>query len=219
MKSISEQEYEKLTANGKVLEVHENNPKVLSLPDNRYFKAFFHKSWFSGSHIISRASKFARNANKLKQKGITTIDIEDVFKLKRPTRHCVVYQGVSGITLRQALESSPQDTALCQQVGSYIAELHDKGIMFRSLHLGNVIVMPNQALALIDISDMQVNRTALSRWERERNFLHVLRYREDKDLLDLEAFSKGYQQEDQSQQFSGEDLLQLLQQTLPKAER
>ncbi len=219
MKSKSEQEYEELTGTGKVLEVHENIPKVIALSNNRYFKAFFHKSWFSGSHIVSRADKFARNANKLKQKGITTISIENVFKLKKPTRHCVVYQGVPGTTLRQALERSPRNASLCQQVGNYIAELHAKGIMFRSLHLGNVIVMPDNSLALIDISDMQVKHAALNRWQRERNFLHVLRYREDKDLLDLEAFCKGYQQGDQSQQFNGEGLLQLLQQTLPKAER
>ncbi len=219
MKYLSENNYQQLIADGSLIEEDGNGPKVIGLKNDRYFKAFYHKSWFSGSHFVSRANKFARNARALQQKGITTVSIEDVFKLKNPTRHCVVYQGVPGITLRQALQDSPRDASLCQQVGNYIAELHAKGIMFRSLHLGNVIVMPNQALALIDISDMQIKRKALSRWERERNFLHVLRYREDKDLLDLEAFSKGYQQGDQSQQFSGESLLPLLQQTLPKAER
>lgn len=219
MKTLSELEYQQLTADGEVIEKHENTPKVIALPDNRYFKAFFHKSWFSASHFISRAQKFADNATKLKQCGIITVDIDQVFSVDSPKRHCVVYEGVPGITLRQALSEKPCDKVLCHQIGEYIAELHNKGVIFRSLHLGNAIVMPDGNLALIDISDMTVRNYPLLRSQRMRNFLHVMRYRQDKDLLDLDSFAEGYLAADRKHKFTLAALKEILEQTLPKAER
>lgn len=219
MKRLSEQQYQSLIAGGHVLEKDGNGPKVITLGDERYFKAFYHKSWFSASHFISRAQKFANNAEKLKQKGVTTVETEQVFKLDNPKRHCVVYKGVPGITVRQALKEQPRDSELSRKVGAYVAQLQTKGVLFRSLHLGNIIVMPNGELALIDISDMTVHSFALIRWQRKRNFLHILRYRNDKDLLDLEAFQQGYIAADPQQTFADNELLPILEKTLPKAER
>lgn len=219
MKRLSEQQYQSLIADGKILEKDGNGPKVIALGDERYFKAFYHKSWFSASHFISRAQKFADNAHKLKQKGVITVDTEQVFKLDNPARHCVVYTGVPGKTVRQALKEQPKDSALSRKVGAYVAQLQAKGVLFRSLHLGNIIVMPDGELALIDISDMTVHPFALIRWQRKRNFLHILRYRGDIDILDLETFKEGYMTADPQKAFGDNELLAILKSTLPKAER
>ncbi len=79
--------------------------------------------------------------------------------------------------------------------------------------------MPDGKLALIDISDMTVRNYSLLRSQRMRNFLHVMRYRQDKDLLDLQSFAEGYQAADSKQKFSLATLKDILEQTLPKAER
>ena len=65
-----------------------------------------------------------------------------------------------------------------------VAKLHAEGVLFRSLHFGNVLVTPDQDLALIDIVDMSFRRSgSLSTPERIRNFAHIGRYTEDRTLF------------------------------------
>jgi len=81
-------------------------------------------------------------------------------------------------------------------LGSLIAELHDKGVYFRSLHLGNVVQNEAGQIGLIDISDMTCGDTSLGRLKRARNFQHLFRYRQDVSSLapHRAAFIKGYTQ-------------------------
>jgi hypothetical protein len=65
-----------------------------------------------------------------------------------------------------------------------VAKLHAEGVLFRSLHFGNVLVTPEQDLALIDIVDMSFRRNSgLSTQQRIRNFAHIDRYVEDRTLF------------------------------------
>ena len=76
-----------------------------------------------------------------------------------------------------------------------IARLHERGVYFRSLHLGNVVQTPQGELGLIDIADMKTQRRALGRTQRKRNFAHMLRYAEDRQWLLADEggeLSEGY---------------------------
>jgi hypothetical protein len=165
---------------------------VARLSHDRYLTLFYHQSWFSMSRLVSRAQRLAANAARLQRRGIRTVTIERVFRLTHPVRNGVVYQGVAGITARDALRQSADRATLSRELGACIAQLHERGVLFRSLHMGNIIVQPDGALALIDIADLRTHWFSLNRWQRRRNFHHVLRYAKDKELLDLAAFSAGY---------------------------
>ena len=73
---------------------------------------------------------------------------------------------------------------MIEQFGCFVAKLHAEGVLFRSLHFGNVLVTPEHDLALIDIVDISFRRRGpLYRLQRIRNFTHIARYTEDRQLF------------------------------------
>jgi tRNA A-37 threonylcarbamoyl transferase component Bud32 len=97
--------------------------------------------------------------------------------------------------LRQLLDDPDSGDNLRSQLGTFIAQLHEKGIYFRSAHLGNVVLTPEGHLGLIDIADMRTYRRPLRKAQRIRNFKHMLRYKEDRAWLlgnANDAFAKAY---------------------------
>ncbi len=67
--------------------------------------------------------------------------------------------------------------------GAFMATLHERGIYFRSAHLGNIVLTPEHQLGLIDIADMRVYRRPLRKTLRLRNFKHMVRYPQDRQWL------------------------------------
>ena len=66
----------------------------------------------------------------------------------------------------------------------FFAELHDKGVFFRSIHLNNVIVSDDSnKLGLIDFADMKISSKGLSSAMRLRNFKHLTRYKADQESI------------------------------------
>ena len=65
-----------------------------------------------------------------------------------------------------------------------LADLHNKGVLFRSIHLNNVIVSDDAGvLGLIDFADMKIGKKSLSRDQRMRNFKHLTRYNVDQESI------------------------------------
>ena len=62
--------------------------------------------------------------------------------------------------------------------------LHDEGIYFRSLHLGNVVLTPQGELGLIDIADVRLHRGPLTRFWRKRNLRRMDGIASERDWLD-----------------------------------
>ena len=192
MKIIKNHELEKLIQSGKTIEKDLRGPKVVILAPDRYLKIFYQRDAISMARLLSRAKQFANNAVKLKKRGITTVGILDVFRTRNPRRDCVCYHGIPGDTVRTVLTEKPKDTELSKQLGRYVAQLHQAGVMFRSLHLGNIIQLSDGSFGLIDIADMRVNVFTLSKSQRKRNFQHVFRYEQDRELISLTNFETGY---------------------------
>lgn len=195
MKSITEPEFQKLITAGELLEKDGHGPKVIRLAEHRYLKVFYQKNLISLARVRSRAAQFVSNAAKLKKRGITTVGILDTFRVASPRRDCVLYHGIPGNTVRAQLSSTPKDPTLSLALGQYIAQLHSAGVMFRSLHFGNIIQLDNGEFGLIDIADMRVNLFTLTNWQRRRNFQHIFRYKQDADNLCIDSFVRGYQED------------------------
>jgi tRNA A-37 threonylcarbamoyl transferase component Bud32 len=193
MKSITQQELDKLIDAGDILEKDGWGVKVVRLTDDRYLKIFNRRPGISMAKIFPRSKQFARNAKNLKKRRITTVGIVEVFNVSDAEKDCVIYHGIPGDTLRDVFKTKPQDPELSKKAGAYIAQLHDAGVMFRSLHFGNIIVLADGSFGLIDIADMRVNVFPLHRGQRRRNFLHIFRYAIDLEVSDLEMFISGYE--------------------------
>jgi tRNA A-37 threonylcarbamoyl transferase component Bud32 len=183
---LSNREFDVLTQGARILEEDPLGLKVLRLPDARILKLFRRKRLLSSQLWAPHALRFDQNAKALLKRGIPTISVEQIFELPEMQLHAVLYNELPGTTLRQWLREHEGDEAraLTEKFGRFVAKLHAEGVLFRSLHFGNVLVTPDQDLALIDIVDMSFRRSgSLSTQERIRNFAHIGRYTEDRKLF------------------------------------
>lgn len=185
MQTLSATNYNNLRRNSHVVEADHYGDKVVCLENGHFLKLFRRKRLLSSELFVSYARRFAENARELEQRGIPTVSVLAIYRIPSVERIGVLYQPLEGCTLRVWLQacSDEQRLQLARDLGCFIAQLHDLGIYFRSLHLGNVLMMPDGCLGLIDISDMRCRRHRLGFSARLRNFHHMARYRDDMKLL------------------------------------
>ncbi|WP_146209374.1 lipopolysaccharide kinase InaA family protein [Coraliomargarita sinensis] len=131
-------------------------------------------------------TRFARNADLLKKREIPSVQVEATYRIPEIKRHAVLYGMLKGETFRDSMTdlNGHASHRMFEKLGGFIADLHDKGILFRSLHLGNVLVLSDGELALIDISDLSFRWFGpLSIKQRIRNFRHMDRRDVDRSAL------------------------------------
>ncbi|SDR80444.1 Lipopolysaccharide kinase (Kdo/WaaP) family protein [Halopseudomonas xinjiangensis] len=185
MKLLTRQTFENMRSGARVVEQDHYGEKVLLLSDGTYLKLFRRKSWFSKTAFYPPAKRFADNAWSLATLAIPCPAVLQTYRMTSPYRSVVHYVPLAGQTLRTLMKTADesQQRALLEGLGDFIALLHDKGVYFRSLHFGNIVLTPEQQFGLIDISDMRCLNRPLSVRMRRRNYEHLLRYQEDWDLL------------------------------------
>lgn len=181
MQRIDHNRYLELTRDAALIEADAHGDKVLRLANGNYLKLFRVKRFFSSARIFSYARRFVRNARLLAARGVRTVVVVATYDIPDLQRSAVCYQPLVGNTLRSIAASL--DAPAIQQLGAFVRALHDKGIYFRSLHLGNIVLTPDNQLGLIDISDLQVAWRPLSQRRRARNFRHLLRVASDRTAL------------------------------------
>ncbi len=181
--TMADAEYTRLQRGAKVLEADGRGAKVMSLADGRIMKLFRPRKTFTSARWFPRSLRFAKNAQTLQQLGIPTVS--DVICFKLPSQHFtgVLYQPLPGATLRQLGVAGLTTQGDYSQTGEFIAMLHQAGILFRSIHLGNVVKMADGQLGLIDIADLASQPWPLLKSQRQRNFRHLFRPDEDHDYL------------------------------------
>ncbi len=192
MKKLSKQGYLTLREGAKVIEADGHGDKVLLLADGTYLKLFRLKRLFSTALFSPYSKRFAKNAIKLAKLGVPTVTTIETYRIPSIRRTAVHYSPLTGTTLRRL--SGGIDMMLADKLGKFIRELHDKGIYFRSLHLGNIVLTPENRLGLIDISDMKICKRPLTEIQRTRNFQHCSRCPEDNEKMVscTDAFIAGY---------------------------
>lgn len=197
MKELTSQDYQSLTDDAQTIEFDLHGPKVLLLRDGSMLKLFRRKRLISSAMWYPYAQRFADNCQRLHELEVPCPEVLDVFRVREVTRDAVQYRPLEGITIRQLLSQEnerPDDEALRASIGSFVGELHEKGVFFRSLHLGNMIRMQDGKLGLIDVADMRFLGRSLSRISRSRNLAHMKRYERDAAwLLESDGFANAYQ--------------------------
>lgn len=175
-----------------VLEADRQGDKVLRLADGSMLKLFRRKRLLTSALWSPYARRFADNCRTLQERGIECPRIRQVYRIRSIERDAVHYDPLPGRTLRQLLgEEAPAD--LRARLGEFVARLHQNGIYFRSAHLGNVVLTPDNTLGLIDVADLRAYGKPLGKGLRLRNFKHMLRYRQDREwLLKDERFLEHY---------------------------
>ncbi len=197
MKSIGREEFDAMVRGAEVLLTDRDGPKVYRTPDGEIVKLLRIKRLISSNLLLPHAERFARNSAKLAAAGIACPEIRMIARVPHLKRQLVVYRELPGTSLRNALgdAAAERSASLIHATGAFIASLHERGVYFRSIHFGNILVTPDgPQFALIDFLDMRMMGGPLSLQRRIRNGKPIFRYREDRQsLLDhWRDFCDGY---------------------------
>lgn len=167
----------KMTTGASILEQDSFGPKVYRLNDGKMLKLFRRKRLFSSALLRPHSQRFCRNAAALQERGILTVKPLTLYRLDDPAWTAVLYNPLPGETLSQLLRDNDITwNALQPELALFINHLHESGVYFRSLHLGNIVRTPDGTLGLIDIADLQIHQHKLSRRLIERNREHFDKY-------------------------------------------
>ena len=177
-RTLNREDWESLVEKADLIEQDAFGPKVFDLNDGRMMKIFRVKRFWSSNLWSPFAKRFVRNTQRLRRLGIPTIQCRQHGSIPHLDRTYVIYERLPGQTLR---EVSELDGVL---LGTFFARLHDRGVYFRSCHLGNLLLLEHGELGLIDVLDMRFRKGGLSANERERNFRRLRSRSQDHKRLD-----------------------------------
>lgn len=180
---LRQEEFGAMQTGSKILEQDGRGAKVILLSDNTILKLFRRRATMSGGLIYSNARRFCRNAERLQQLKIPTVNIIKLYHFENSTDTAVLYEPLAGETVRDLLSDNRLTEQDCKNLGGFIARLHQLGVYFRSLHFGNVIKTNSGEFGLIDLSDMSIYWWSLQLHTRFRNFMRIQRYDSDMNGL------------------------------------
>lgn len=195
--TLTEEQLNRLLKTAHVIEEDGHGVKVAKLADGAYLKLFRRKRFLSTALWAPPSRRFASNARQLRLLGITAPAINKLIQIQSAKLDGVLYQPLPGDTLRnrwRILSDAERENEI-REFGTFLGRLHQLGVYFRSLHLGNVLRQPDGSFGLIDVSDMSISNDPLMPWKRRRNLTHMLRYSEDSGWLAVQhvsSLTEGY---------------------------
>ena len=199
MRIVPANELKQWLDEGEVLEQDGRGPKVLCRPDGQLLKIFRprRRLWFA--RLRPPALRFADHARRLADCSIAAPQISECFWLDRQQAiSACLYFPLPGQSLdRLYRENHSEFEALLPELAAFIRSLHQHGIYFRSLHLGNILSLPDGGFGLIDFLDMRFKRGPLSSRLARRNLEHLRSYLRRNHIDDfpwerlLQAYGQG----------------------------
>jgi len=162
---IDQQTYLALRGDAKVLEADSYGEKVLRCEDGTIIKLFRRKRLISSALWYPYANRFCDNAEALPRRGIAAPGIIKLMRIPEMQRDAVHYHPVPGLTLRDHFRRDPVPPDLPEiraEIARFVASVFANGVLFRSLHLGNIVRLPDASFGLIDISDLRLRSSPLS---------------------------------------------------------
>lgn len=187
MRIVSAQEWENWLAGGEVLEQDGRGPKVIRLSAEQIIKVFRPRRRLWLSRLFPQATRFERSAVQLLNLGIQVPHVQECFWLDMPQSISgCSYIPLPGRSLEQIyLKSRSEFEGLLSAFAAFIYALHQRGIYFRSLHLGNVLQLPDGSFGLIDFLDIHFKRKPLGQRLVARNLLHLRSYLQRNQMEDF----------------------------------
>ncbi|MDH5736821.1 MAG: hypothetical protein OEZ23_00855 [Gammaproteobacteria bacterium] len=177
----------------KILVGKPHHPRILITSDNRIVKLFYKRKRFSTSTFFPQALRFQKNSQRLTQFDVRAPLVQEILHCPERSIHLAVYDNIPGTDYRELCQT--ENTEVLAQLPPFLNSLHDKGIYFRAIHLGNLIHCDDDAIALVDISDLKIKHAPLNAPLRARNLLHLINTESDIDffrMFGIERFIDSY---------------------------
>lgn len=183
MRIVTANELGNWLSDGCVLEQDSRGPKVVRLQNGKFLKVFRSKRPLLARYR-PEAKRFARNGQRLDALGVRTPNIIECIWLQREQGvSACLYEPLQGAALETLFrEQRERFDRLLPEFAAYIRSLHSSGIYFRSLHLGNVLLMQDGSFGLIDFLDLRIKSGDLSKGLVARNFEHLRNYLQRRNI-------------------------------------
>lgn len=179
---LSDAQLADLVSQSSLLEGNPNEPKVLLDPEGYIYKLFYApEKKLSSRALFPPFRQFVKNSKELLKRGIPTVSICKTMAANDQRFNAIRYKAIEGIEFRDHLKQNSHNEL--KSLVTIIAKLHQQGVFFRAIHLGNVLRQPNGDYALIDISDCSFTAGPLDTFRRARNLAHLLSYHADKPFF------------------------------------
>ena len=194
MDRMSEGEWQHLSDGARELARDRRDNVTLRCKDGRVAKTFELKRWLSSGLLLPYARRFQRSSLELERRGVPAPRVDGLFARDEARRHVVTYDWVEGRDLREAFRDG-DEVALVGTLADFVGRLHAQGILFRTFHFGNVLVLSSGAMGLLDIVDVRFTRRGGASASRiAGNLSQLLRYPEDEAALrrHARAFATRY---------------------------
>lgn len=182
---VWQQQYELLYGSAEI-------PRILRHGRLLYKFLWRNDSLITQDRLWPAAQRFCKNSQRLKAVAVLAPEVENLYYCRKLRLFIATYQQIDGKDLR---ELAGTDDAVLEQFAHYLYQLHQQGVFFRGLHLGNVIQTPQAKMGLIDIGDLRLFPMALPTAIRLRNLKHLFNNTDDKNLwrsYGLERFLQHY---------------------------
>ena len=178
MRIVTANEWQQWLAQGKVLEKDRRGPKVLRLADGRLVKVFRPRRRLWLARLVPAAKRFSINAIRLKALQVVVPQVEEYFWLDREQAvSACLYVPLPGVSLAEVYKRSRGEfDLLLPEFAKFVHLLHQRGIYFRSLHMGNVLHLPEGGFGLIDFLDIRFKGAPLGLRLIDRNMHHFQGY-------------------------------------------
>ena len=144
---------------------------------NEIIKIFNVRGYISSGFFNTYASRLIKNSIKLKDHEIASIEITNELAFQYNNRLSgVSYKYIPGKTYRDLGNKITKE--MITDLAKYISIIHKKGIYFRAMHLGNIL-LHNKKLFLIDIAKIHFYPWPLFIFTRARAFRRMIKYKDD----------------------------------------
>ncbi len=183
-KTISAADFQRLCKISEVLVQSKNGPTLL-----RHSEGDLSKIWPAKSNLLSSsffypyASRFIQNAQKLLKLGIPTPKISAYLFEPVTGRRIVRYAPLPGLSVRDALHAD-EASFTWRDIARFLHSIHEKGVYFRSIHLGNIIDLDHSNFGLIDFTDVTFYRSPIPLKRRAHNIHFIYKYQEDRHKME-----------------------------------
>lgn len=178
MRIVTAKEFQDWLSHGEVLEKDSHGAKVIRLTDGKLLKIFRSRRLPLLARLRPDAARFDDRARRLQAEGIQTPTICETCWIDRDKLvSACLYEPLAGMPLDKLFrDNRDQFDTLLPQFAAYIYLLHQRGIYFRSLHLGNILRTPEGHFGLIDFLDIRFKGRPLGGTLIRRNFQHLRNY-------------------------------------------
>lgn len=160
----------------KILSDSTEGPKVLQKHNGDIVKIFY-SSKKNSLISLPHALRFSRSAQGLTAAGVLAPHIKALAYYPAKKAYILTYTEIPGQDFRAL--TSPTNPLLLEKLPLFLAKLHQKGVFYRGIHLGNVLLTPNEEIALIDITNVHIRHKPLSLKQRAKNLAHFVYYWRD----------------------------------------